>query len=235
MDLVMHYVPGAETQAQTIDFGLLEQPVTLGLVKGDRPIPDVVLFTPDLVGKLVEQGIKVYVQRDYAAHTHFGNMDYANAGAELIDDFFPLVEVSKVLVKFSPFTEQELELIRDGQILISRVIYNELNHRYIQLLQQKQAYAIAINLITGKDNWSELDNILMSSADAEIMNKRLGMFILPLVEAVLFSKNFRVVVQTNPALLQSVFCYKGILCNRIIAEQLDMMWKDILSLCFDLN
>ena len=235
MDLAMHYLPEAKTQEQTFYLEEIEQPVTLGLVRGDRPIPDVVLFTPEVVGKMTEQGIKVYVQRDYASHTRFSNMDYADAGAEIIDDFFPLVEVSKVLVKFSPFTEQELELLRDGQIVISRVIFNELTHRYIQLLQQKQAYAVAINLITGKDNWSELDNILMSSADADIMNKRLGIFILPLVEAVLFSRNFRVVVQTNPALLQSVFCYKGILCNRIIAEQLDMMWKDILSLCFDLN
>ena len=235
MDLVMHYTPGAETQEQTIYLEEIEQPMTLGLVRGDRPIPDVVLFTPELVGKLVEQGVKVYVQRDYAGHTHFSNMDYADAGADIIDDFFPLVEASKVLVKFSPFTEQELELLRDGQIVISRLIFNELTHRYIQLLQQKKSYAVAINLITNKDNWSELDNILMSSADAEIMNKRLGMFIMPVVEAVLFSKNFRVVVQTNPALLQSVFCYKGILCNRVIAEQLDMMWKDILSLCFDLN
>ncbi len=235
MDLAMHYLPDAKTQEQTIEWGLVEHPVTLGLVRGDRPIPDVVLFTPEVVGKMTEQGIKVFVQRDYASHTSFTNMDYADAGAEIIDDFFPLVEASKVLVKFSPFTEQELELVRDGQILISRLIFNELTHRYIQLLQQKQAYAIAINLITDKENWSELDNILMSSANAEIMNKRLGMFILPLVEAVLYSKNFRVVVQTNPALLQSVFCYKGILCNRVIAEQLDMMWKDILSLCFDLN
>ena len=201
MDLAMHYLPEAKTQEQTFYLEEIEEPVTLGLVRGDRPIPDVVLFTPELVGKLVEQGVKVYVQRDYAAHTRFSNMDYADAGAEIIDDFFPLAEVSKVLVKFSPFTEQELELLRDGQIVISRVIFNELTQRYIQLLQQKKLYAIAINLIVGRDNWSELDNILMSSADADIMNKRLGMFILPLVEAVLYSKNFRVLVQTNPALL----------------------------------
>lgn len=235
MDLAMHYLPDAKTQEQTIEFGLVAQPITLGLVKGDRPIPDVVLFTPELVEKLCEQGIRVFVQRDYAAHTSFTNMDYADAGAEIIDDFFALAEVSKVLVKFSPFTEEELILLRDEQIVISRLIINELTQKYIQLLKQKQAYAIAINLITDKEDWSELDNILMSSANAEIMNKRLGLFILPLVEAVLFSKNFRAVVQTNPALLQSVFCFKGVLCNRMVAEHLDMMWKDILSLCFDLN
>lgn len=235
MDLVMHYMPDAKTQEQTFEFGLVEQPVTLGLVKGDRPIPDVVLFTPELVGKLVEQGVKVYVQRDYAAHTTFTNMDYADAGAEIMDNFLSLVEVSKLLVKFSPFTETELSMLKEEQIVISRVIMNELTQQYIQLLKDKRAYAIAINLITDKDNWSELDNILMSSANADIMNKRLGMFITPLVEALLYSKNFRVVVQTNPALLQSVFCFKGILCNRLIAEHLDMMWKDILSLCFDLN
>jgi len=235
MDLVMHYMPDAKTQEQTFEFGLVEQPVTLGLVKGDRPIPDVVLFTPELVEKLVEQGVKVYVQRDYAAHTTFTNMDYADAGAEIMDNFLSLVEVSKLLVKFSPFTETELSMLKEEQIVISRVIMNELTQQYIQLLKDKRAYAIAINLITDKDNWSELDNILMSSANADIMNKRLGMFITPLVEALLYSKNFRVVVQTNPALLQSVFCFKGILCNRLIAEHLDMMWKDILSLCFDLN
>ena len=59
MDLVMHYVPGEETQAQTIEFGLVKQPVTLGLVKGDRPIPDVVLFTPEVVRMLTEQEVKV--------------------------------------------------------------------------------------------------------------------------------------------------------------------------------
>lgn len=235
MDLAMHYLPDAKTQEQTVEWGLVEHPVSLGLVRGDRPIPDVVLFTPELVHQLTDRGINVYVQRDYAAHTKYSNMDYADVGAELLDDFQSVAAAAKLLVKFSPFTEQELELLRDGQIVVSRVIFNELTHRYIQLLQQKQAYAVAINLITGKDNWSELDNILMSSADAEIMNKRLGVFIMPLVEAVLFSKNIRAVVQTNPALLQSVFCYKGILCNRVIAEQLDMMWKDILSLCFDLN
>ena len=235
MDLAMHYLPDAKTQEQTIEFGLVEHPVTLGLVKGDRPIPDVVLFTPKLVSKLCEQGIKVFVQRDYAVHTTFTNMDYADAGAEIIDNFLSLVEVSKILVKFSPFTDAELNLLREEQIIISRVIMNELTQQYINLLKEKRAYAIAINLITDKDNWSELDNILMSSANAEIMNKRLGMFIMPLVEALLFSKNIRAVVQTNPALLQSMFCFKGILCNRLIAEHLDMMWKDILSLCFDLN
>jgi alanine dehydrogenase len=235
MDLAMHYLPDAKTQEQTIEFGLVEQPVTVGLVKGDRPIPDVVLFTPEMVGKLCEQGVRVFVQRDYAAHTSYTNMNYADAGAEIMDDFYSLVEVSKILVKFSPFTDAELNLLKEEQIIISRVIMNELTQQYINLLKEKRAYAIAINLITDKDNWSELDNILMSSANAEIMNKRLGMFIMPLLEAVLFSKNFRVVVQTNPALLQSVFCFKGILCNRLIAEHLDMMWKDILSLCFDLN
>lgn len=235
MDLAMHYLPDAKTQEQTVEWGLVEHPVSLGLVRGDRPIPDVVLFTPELVHQLTDRGINVYVQRDYAAHTKYSNVDYADVGAELLDDFQSVAAAAKLLVKFSPFTESELELLRDEQIVVSRVVLNELTPQYIQLLQQKHAYAVAINLITGKDNWSELDNILMSSADAEIMNKRLGTFIMPLVEAVLFSKNIRAVVQTNPALLQSVFCYKGILCNRVIAEQLDMMWKDILSLCFDLN
>ena len=98
MDLAMHYLPEAHTQEQTFYLEEMEQAVSLGLVKGDRPIPEVVLFTPEAVGKMVEQGIKVYVQRDYASHTRFSNMDYADAGAEIIDDFFPLVEVSKVLV-----------------------------------------------------------------------------------------------------------------------------------------
>lgn len=235
MDLAMHYLPDLKTQEQTIEFGLVDQPVTLGLVKGDRPIPDVVLFTPDMVGKLCEQGVRVFVQRDYASHTQFTNMDYADTGAEIVDDYFSLVELSKLLVKFSPFTEDELSLLKEEQVIISRVIMNELTQSYIQMLKQKRAYAIAIDMITNRDNWSELDHILMSSANAEIMNKRLGMFVLPLVEAVLYSKNFRVMVQTNPALLQSVFCFRGVLCNRQIAEHLDMMWKDILSLCFDLN
>lgn len=231
----MDYIPGAQTQEQTIAFGLLEKQTALGLVKGDRPIPDVLLCSTELVEKLTAQGVKVFVQRGYAAHTSFSDMDYANAGAEIVEDFYELAEAARILVKFSPFTESELLQIKENQILVSRVLISELSLQYACLMKDKNAYGIAINFITDKDNWSMLDNILMSSANAEIMNKRLSLFILPLLEALLLSKNLRTVIQTNPALLQSVYCFKGTLCKREIAEHLDVMWKDILSICFDLN
>lgn len=235
MDIVMFNFPKEHTQEQTITYELYQHPTCLGLVKGDRPIPDVLLFPPEAVKVLVERGVKVFVQRDYAQHTSLTDMDYANVGAEIVDDFVALTQLAKVLVKFSPFTDIETQMLQNGQIVVSRVLLPELNSQYINILSRKKISAIAINFIKGKDGWSVLDNILMSSNSAEIMTRRLSHFISPLMETLLFSNNLRYGVQTNPALLESMYCYRGILCNKAIAEQLDMMWKDILSLCFDLN
>lgn len=235
MDLALHYLPNAKTQEQTFMLDLCEKQTSIGLVKGDRPIPDVLLCSPEVVQKLTEQEVKVFVQRGYASHTRLTDIDYANAGAEIVENFTDLAASTKILLKFSPYTNDELQHIQENQILISRVVISELTPTYLDLLKEKEAFAIAINLITDRDNWSMLDNILMSSANAEIMNKRLSLFILPLLEALASSKNFRAVVQTNPALLQSIYCFKGVLCNKEIAEHLDVMWKDILSLCLDLN
>ncbi|MCQ2265572.1 MAG: hypothetical protein MJZ46_05985 [Bacteroidales bacterium] len=235
MDLAMHYLPNAKTQKQTFMLDLCEKQTSIGLVKGDRPIPDVLLCSPEVVQKLTEQEVKVFVQRGYASHTRLTDMDYANAGAEIVENFIDLSASAKILLKFSPFTNDELQHIHEDQIVVSRVVISELTTKYLDLLIEKKAFAIAINLITDRDNWSMLDNILISSANAEIMNKRLSLFILPLLEALVSSKNFRAVVQTNPALLQSIYCFKGVLCNKEIADRLDVMWKDILSLCLDLN
>lgn len=235
MDLAMHYLPNAKTQEQTFMLDLCEKQTSIGLVKGDRPIPDVLLCSPEVVQKLTEQEVKVFVQRGYASHTRLTDMDYANAGAEIVENFTDLSASAKILLKFSPFTNDELQHIHEDQIVVSRVVISELTTKYLDLLIEKKTFAIAINLITDRDNWSMLDNILISSANAEIMNKRLSLFILPLLEALVSSKNFRAVVQTNPALLQSVYCFRGVLCNKEIAEHLDVMWKDILSLCLDLN
>ncbi len=235
MDLAMHYLPDVKTQEQTFLLDLCEKQTSIGLVKGDRPIPDVLLCSPEVVQKLTEQEIKVFIQRGYASHTHLTDMDYANAGAEIIENFTDLAASTQILLKFSPYTNEELQHIQDNQILVSRIVMPELTRQYLDALKEKSAYAIAINLITDRDNWSMLDNILMSSANVDTMNKRLDLFILPLLEALVSSKNIRAVVQTNPALLQSVYCFKGILCNKEIADRLDMMWKDILSLCLDLN
>lgn len=235
MDLALHYLPNAKTQEQTFMLDLCEKQTSIGLVKGDRPIPDVLLCSPEVVHKLTEQEIKVFVQRGYASHTRLTDMDYANVGAEIVENFADLVASTKILLKFSPYTNEELQQIQKHQILISRVVVSELTPTYLDLLKEKEAFAIAINLITDRDNWSMLDNILISSANADTMNKRLGLFILPLLETLVSSKNFRFVVQTNPALLQSIYCFKGILCNKEIADHLNLMWKDILSLCLDLN
>lgn len=235
MEFALHYLPEEHTKEQTFFYEINHHPTCLGLVKGDRPIPDVLLFHPQVVKALVERGVKVFVQRGYADHTSMTDMDYANVGADIVDDFVALTQLAKILVKFSPFTDIETQILQNGQIIVSRVLPSELDVQYINVLAKKKISAVAINFIKGKDGWSVLDNILMSSTNAEIMTQRLAHFILPLIESLLFSNNLRYGVQTNPALLESMYCYRGTLCNKMIATQLDVMWKDILSICFDLN
>jgi NAD(P) transhydrogenase subunit alpha len=73
-----------------------------------------VALVPEIVGKLVPAGFEVLVQRGAGVDASFPDAAYEEAGARLVDDWAD----AEALVKVQKPSDEELGLLREGQVLI---------------------------------------------------------------------------------------------------------------------
>lgn len=224
-----------ETQMELIGNNIAHPISSIALIKDDSTIANIIPLTPPAVAQLVERKIEVLVQRGYSAHTDYTDLDYANVGAEIVDDLPTLFSRAAILLKLSAFNMNEAQLMQKKQIIISNLNLQKISNEYIEIVQQNKMTAIGLNFIKNRNDKPHLEEILSNTIDHHASSIALSSFILPILSALVFNHNIRNAIQTTPALMQGVYCYKGILCNKEIATQLQIMWKDILSLCWDLN
>jgi len=225
--------PVTQEQAVLMDAPVMEG--SIAILKDELPIGSFVMLTPDAVHTLVEHHVQVFMQRGFASQSQFTDMEYADAGAEFADDFFTLSGMAKVLVKFTPFTDDQIALLKDGHVIFSTQFPSQLNVSQIEKLNSKKITALAMNLIKDAEGMYVTDKILSETWSATAVNIALSGFLLPLVEALAVEPKIKFLLQKNPDLMQSAYCYNGYLCNKEIAELLGQSCNDISSLCWDMN
>jgi NAD(P) transhydrogenase subunit alpha len=70
---------------------------------------------PDVVARLAGSGFEVLVEKGAGVAASFGDADFEQAGARLVDDAF----AAEAVVKVSKPTGEEVARLRDGQVLIA--------------------------------------------------------------------------------------------------------------------
>lgn len=225
--------PDVQVEPDTIEMPILES--SIALLKDEQPIGSFVMITPEAVHTLVERNVHVFMQHGFADHTQYTDMDYANAGVEFVDDFFMLSRMSRTLVKFTPFTDEQIALMKNEQVIFSTQFPSQISAEQIQKLNERKVIALAMNLIKEERGMYMTDKILSETWSAAGVNIALSAFLLPLFEELAEEPRIKFLLQRNPLLMQSAYCYNGFLCNKEIAELLKLPWKDITSLCWEVN
>lgn len=110
-----------------------------------------VSLIPDIVAKLVKQGLEIYVETGAGEKAFFTDADYEAAGAKIINDSATLWGEADILLKVSPPQEREdgrseIDLLKPESVLIS--FLNPLgNPQIAQKLAQRQITALSMELI----------------------------------------------------------------------------------------
>ncbi len=206
----------------------------LGILKSSGSSSSDLIITPDIVKKLVDNHIKVLVQRGVGENRNIKDMAYADVGAELYDDPLIIVSSSSILFKSSQFNSFELLLLKKEQTIVSYENFNDFILPDIQSLFEKKINALSYNLAIGKNGKSIVKSLEDSTLNAATKQALFSDFITPFLTSLIFNP-FRYAVQTNLAILQSVYFYQGILTNKELAERFQLPWKDILLLCWNWN
>ena len=101
-------------------------------------------------------------------------------------------------------------------VVISTAPPEVFTNEMVQFLYEKKIIAIGINFLN-IDSFQIQDTVKQ------------------LVSSIIFSGNLKRIIQLNPLLLKSIYCYNGEICNRAVAENAGVPWKDLVELCWNWN
>lgn len=110
-----------------------------------------VSLIPDIVAKLVKQGLEVLVETGAGEKAFFTDADYEAAGAKIVSDSAQLWSEADILLKVSPPQDREdgrseIDFLKPGSVLIS--FLNPLgNPEIAQKLAHRQVTALSMELI----------------------------------------------------------------------------------------
>ncbi len=110
-----------------------------------------ICLTPGGVSVLTSNGHEVYIEQEAGAEANFTDQEYADAGAEIAYSIDQVYKKAEMIVKVSPPSESEMELLEQDHILLSALHLGNATEEFIDLLIKKNITAVGFEFIKGED------------------------------------------------------------------------------------
>lgn len=101
-----------------------------------------IALTPESVGVLVSNGHNVMVQMGAGAGASYSDHDYSEAGAKIVYEKREVYQ-SDIIIKSAPVSEEELEMLKPSQIIISPIHVTVMKSEILQKMMEKKITAIS--------------------------------------------------------------------------------------------
>lgn len=110
-----------------------------------------VALTPSSVNLLVNNGNEVWIETNAGKEARFTDKEYSDAGAKIC---YSREEVYKAdaIVKVEPLSDEEIQMMRPHQLLISAIQLSNKSDKYIRSLMEKKITAIAFEYLKSEDD-----------------------------------------------------------------------------------
>ena len=233
--IILQDTPHVETQAWEAAVETPTRKLTLALAKPETAHPDSSFLTPNAVRTLTDQQVKVFAQFGFGNHNPFSDTDYADVGAEFTQHYADLSMLSHLVIKFDAFTPDQIALSKENQILFSVLSPENLDADYINAVNDKKITMICLDLLQDDSGVPVIEKIRKTTLSEAGFQIALSNYLLPLTDTLLHAPSIAYALQHEPELMPAVFCHSGSLCHKQTAETLHLPWRDILSLCWNLN
>ena len=110
-----------------------------------------VALVPSAAGLLVENGVRVLIERGAGVPANFEDRLYSENGAELIETADEIYQAD-IILKVAPPTLSEIRLMKERQIIISAVHLRAQKKEYFTALSRKRITAISYEHIRNGSN-----------------------------------------------------------------------------------
>ena len=204
-----------EPQLSPVGIDTQKVRATIGMLASETSsVP--LLLSLKHIEELVEEHVDVLIQRELGIEHDISDYNFTEYGADIMEDELPIIALSNIVLKYEPFSLEEIFFLKDKQIILSTAPSEVFTNEMVQFLYEKKITAVGINFLN-------------------LVENKIQDTVYQLVSAFLFSKNVKHTIQLNPLFLKSVYCYNGEICNRDVAECAGVPWKDLVELCWNWN
>ncbi len=124
--------------------------VTIGLPKETRDDEKRVSLTPEAVKILTDNGNEVCIERGAGAGANYSDKEYSDNGA-VICDTPDKVYNCDLVIKITPFSQKEAEMLRGNQVVVSFINVLMLDEEALSIMMRKRITAIASERIKSSD------------------------------------------------------------------------------------
>src|SRR5699024_3808520 len=129
-------------QEEMLDIKEKEGELLIGIPKEEADQEDRIPLTPQAVDLLVSNGHEVIIQHNSGIGAYFSNNDYAEAGAQIAMDKKAVFK-SEIIIKAGAIQEEEVELMRSGQTILSPLQLPNLKGRLLEKMMRKRITALS--------------------------------------------------------------------------------------------
>jgi alanine dehydrogenase len=143
--------PGLMTKEKPLTENDEHQSLRIGVPREVGNEEQRVALAPSGTGALVANGHEVYVEEGAGHEAHFQDDEYADTGTELVKDPDDLYERSDLIVKVGPPVEDEMDLLQEGQILLSALNLGGTTPEFLHHLMRLKITGIGFEFIREPD------------------------------------------------------------------------------------
>jgi alanine dehydrogenase len=138
-------------QEETLEIGKQKSKLTIGVPKETVHQENRILLVPEGVSLLSRHGHEVLIETDAGTSAHFLDHEYSEAGGQIV---YSPAEIFKadIILKVSPVTDTEIELLKPKQTIISSLQMSIQKEEYFRGMMSRKVTALAFELIRDKAN-----------------------------------------------------------------------------------
>jgi len=108
-------------------------------------------LTPGGISVLRSNGHEIYIEKGAGEDANFMDNEYADAGAEICYSAEQLYKNSEIILKVSPPTNEECNLLQPNQVLISALHLGNASLDFIEVLLEKSITSLGYEFIQTSD------------------------------------------------------------------------------------
>ncbi len=119
-----------------------------------------IAIIPDDVATLVEMDIEIYIESGAGEGANFTDLEYSEAGAIITTDKKQVFSHCDIIIKITPLTDIEIDMLGTNKILISALHLSTLKADKIKKLQEKRTTCLAYELFNDSNNFNPFLHII---------------------------------------------------------------------------
>ena len=108
----------------------------VGSIKENLSVEKRVSITPETAKNIINLGLKVFIESNYASHIGINNKEYENVGAEIKNSSKEILDSCNLITKVNCPTEDEISNLKDKTILVGMINPSKNQNKLKELIKK---------------------------------------------------------------------------------------------------